>query len=281
MTRTIRATFVLLALGLRPCWAQESQSLQLRYKFQPGQVLDFDVVQTAEIEMTVQGQTTLVTNDTTSLRRWKVREVDAQGTANIEISTERVHMRSTEGEQTIEFDSADPAKQPEALRHVAPLIGKPLSLLRVSPQGAVLEEKLLMKAEGVATMEAGQILPLLPERPVSPGQSWKHQFTLKLPKGLPKDLPARQTFKLADVKDVLATIEFTTAILAPIDDPQIEAQLVQHRPAGTVQFDLRRGLIVAQTLSVDETVVGFAGPASSFRIKSKYSERLAKPSAAE
>ena len=69
-------------------------------------------------------------------------------------------------------------------------------------------------------------------------------------------------------------IAFKTEIIAPVSNPQLAAELVQHRPSGTIHFDLRQGQIVAQTSNLDETVVGFAGPASAFQIKSTSIERL-------
>lgn len=275
---SLGAILVLLATSSF-AWPQES-SHQLRYRFQAGQVLDFEIIQQTTVESTAMGQSSEASVRNQSQRRWKILEVDAEGVATIEVTTLRLQMRSREGGKVIEYDSADPEKQPEEFKTLKDVIGKPLSIVRVAPDGTVLDEKMLTQTDTATKMQADQILPLLPEKPVATGYTWRRKFDIRL--GQPgKGFPARKSFTLASVKDGKATIQFKTTLLAPVSNPALEAQLIQHRPSGTIEFDVQRGLVVSQKQAIDDTVVGFLGPASAFSIKSTATERLVDVSLAK
>jgi hypothetical protein len=273
MVRISSSLAILALLVPAAVTSAEGPTYTIRYQFQKGQTLDFEIEQQTTVASTVQEQSTEASVRNHSLRRWKVVDVDSEGVATIELSVLRVQMRSQEGNKIIEYDSDDPEKQPENFKALKEVIGKPISMVRIAPDGALLEEKPLVKAEGIATMQADQILPLLPEKPVSPGDSWRRKFEIRVAKPAER-FPARQSFTLRDVRDGKATIKFKTTILAPIDTAALKAQLIQHRPSGTIEFDLERGLMLKQTQSLDETVVGVSGPASLFQMRMTATERL-------
>lgn len=267
----LRSALLIAAVALSASAAPAQQTFDLRYRFQPGETLEFEVVQQANIETTVQGETGEATVRNQSQRRWVVQEVDAEGVATIVVSTLKVQMRSTDGGASVEFDSGDPAKQPVQYRHVLELIGKPLAEVKISAQGKVLGEKLLVESEGIPKAPVGQVLPILADRPVKIGESWKHDFELI---GRGKKIPARQTFTFTAIKDGQAVVEYKTVLLAPVNDPLAESELVWHRPSGTVLYDFQRGLVTSQDAKLDATVVGFQGPASSLKVQSLATERL-------
>ena len=68
---------------------------------------------------------------------------------------------------------------------------------------------------------------------------------------------------LESVESGVATIRVEPQILTPIDNPVLEAQVVQREAAGVVRFDIQAGRILGRTMAVDKRVVGFAatGPA--------------------
>jgi hypothetical protein len=72
-----------------------------------------------------------------------------------------------------------------------------------------------------------------------------------------------QSFKLESVQTGVATISMSTQIMTPLNDPAIEAQVLQYETTGSVRFDVERGQILGRQLDVDKSVVGFRGEASS------------------
>ena len=273
MYRLISLVVIICGFLPRNLPAQENTAVSLAYRFETGQILDFEVRQKTDIKTTIQGQGSDATIVNNSLRRWIVKEVDNKGNATIELSTLRVQMHSKEGLASVEFDSEDSTKQPAKYQSIMNAVGKPLSRIRISPQGAVLAEQKLLNTKGLAQVDASKILPPLSDQPIKLGGSWKHQYEIPVIRAATR-FPARQTFTLKSIENNTAIIAFKTEIIAPVSNPQLLAELVQHRPSGTIHFDLRQGQIVAQISNLDETVVGFAGPASAFQIKSTSIERL-------
>jgi hypothetical protein len=72
----------------------------------------------------------------------------------------------------------------------------------------------------------------------------------------------------------VATIQVDSQVLSPVNDPAIEAQLIQRLSQGTVTFDLSRGRVLEQQLDLDKQVIGFSGPASSMHYVTRFTERL-------
>ena len=85
---------------------------------------------------------------------------------------------------------------------------------------------------------------------------------------------AKQSFKLESVKTGVATISMSTQIITPIQDPAIEAQVLQYESSGSVRFDIDRGQIIGRQIDVDKSVVGFRGEASSIRYIGRSTEEF-------
>ena len=109
-------------------------------------------------------------------------------------------------------------------------------------------------------------------RLVTPGQFPK---TLKSSwKGALKKIQTRQQFKLDDVKNGIATISIDIAILTPVRDPAIEAQLIQRASSGQVKFDIDAGRIVSHQTDLDKQVFGFSGETSTMHYRTRFVETL-------
>jgi len=212
----------------------------------------------------------------TTTNRWKVTDVDDAGVAQIEISTQSLQMHLADGPRVEEFDSADPAKQPERYKKLADAIGKPLSVIQLSPQGELLSRKTLIETTATDPTATDRVAMPLPAEAIPVGKTWYQRFDVQVRQnnGEIRKIPVRQNFTLKNVEGTTATIEFKTVPLAPVNDPQLEVTVVQLLPSGTAQFDLERGLMVAQDRTLDETVIGYPGPGSSVHIVSSFSERL-------
>ena len=92
----------------------------------------------------------------------------------------------------------------------------------------------------------------------------------------------RRQYELTGVDGNRATIKMTTAVLTPVQDPQISVQLIQMQPSGTVVFDMDLGGIVSREMSMDEKVIGPWGADSMAHTTSQRHECLdAEPSIAQ
>jgi hypothetical protein len=84
----------------------------------------------------------------------------------------------------------------------------------------------------------------------------------------------QRTYQLAEVNGSIATIKLKTARITPVNDPQIEVQLMQRTPSGSIKFDLDQGRIVSMETVVEQTVLGAAGPKSSMSAATRSVEKL-------
>ena len=55
-----------------------------------------------------------------------------------------------------------------------------------------------------------------------------------------------------------------------MNNPAIEAQIVQREGSGVVRFDIEAGRIIGQQMDVDKHVVGFRGEASSIHYVTRF-----------
>ena len=87
-----------------------------------------------------------------------------------------------------------------------------------------------------------------------------------------KVVKARQKFTLTKVETGIATIAVNTEILTPVNDPQVQSQLVQRMQHGTIKFDLEAGRIHSKQMDLDETVIGFSGAESIMQYLARLTE---------
>src|SRR5262249_42858672 len=71
-----------------------------------------------------------------------------------------------------------------------------------------------------------------------------------------------------------ATIQIETQIVTPLNDPAIEAQLVQRMTSGSVRFDIEKGRLISQQMDLDRHVIGFSGAASSMHCVTRFTEQF-------
>lgn len=274
------------------------QKHRLVFKFQPDQILRYEVSNESEITTHVKDDTETVRNSSRARRHYKVTEVDENsGDANLELSIDWVHMVASfenpdrKKSEPVEFQSDDPEKHPKQFDDILETIGKPRATIRFSPAGKPLKivaglpvkppsaANQLAKGPAAApiqdTTPESYLLPL-PEHPVAVGETWKDRFDVVVRDSdkNPARITIQRSYTLAEVKDGRAVIEFRTAVLTPVQKPSIAGQLIQREIAGKAVFDVVRGLIVSREAGVDNTVVGPFGPNSSMRAKSQYREKL-------
>jgi len=275
------------AIAVAPAWADDGQAAgadsnpekhSLRYKFQPGETIRWEVMQQSRVRTTLSGTTQVAETVTKSVKVWRVTDVTSDGTATFEHLVESVDMRNQfSGREEVRYDSLTDETPPPGFEAVAESIGVPLAVVTMNARGEILRrERKPVKAAAQNT--EGQMTVPLPDEAIAVGHAWSLPYDLEVPleNGTVKKVKTLQTFKLASVKSGVATIEVATKILTPIHNPAVEAKLIQREQSGTVRFDVDAGRMLHQQLDLDRRVVGFTpnNPASSLHYLTRFTETL-------
>ena len=233
----------------------------LRYKFHPGETLRWEVTHESNIEATVSGTSQSADSQTTSVKVWRVKEVRPDGAAVFQYSVESVRMKQKlTGRMEVHYDSNVNKKPPLGFDMVAKSIGVPLVNITLDNRGKIVRrEHLLERQHG----EEGDVTLPLPEQPVALGASWTipQEIEVAMDQGGIKRIKTRQVFTLEAVQEGIAAIRVEQQILSPIDDPSVEAKLIQRESTGTIRFAIDPGRVIGQAIEVDRRVLGFRGPA--------------------
>jgi len=280
-----------LALPLSAAMSSDdgAATYRLRYQFEPGQTLRWEVIHRSRVETTVSGTEKTAETHTRSVKVWRIRDVNKDGATTFEHCVEDVDMRHQfSGRPEVHYDSRKDEKPPAGFEHVAASIDKPLAVVTINNRGEILKRQ--RKPVAAAAENEGLMTIPLPEQPIGVGHRWTlpQEIEVPLENGAIKRVKSLQVFQLEDVKTGVATIRVATQILTPVDDPAVEARLIQRESNGTVRFDVDAGQILSQQMDCDKHVVGFRGPASSLHYVMRFRENVltsatrtaAKPAAA-
>jgi hypothetical protein len=250
----------------------------LRYRFTVGEVIRWEVEHRAKTDTNVAGSEQTVDTTSKSVKAWRVKRVDADGSATFVHSVEWIDMsQRLTGRDEVCYNSKTDEEPPTVFQQVAKSVGVPLSEVTIDPQGKVLER--VRTTERPKNQSEGEITIPLPKEPIAVGHVWSfvHDVSVPLNTGGIRKVKTQQRFKLARVKTGVATIEVSNHLLTPINDPKLESQLLQRQSAGTVKFDIDAGRVLSQRMELDKRVVGFSGPTSSIHYATRFSERLLPP----
>ncbi len=262
-------------MGLSPSAEQgEEEKYTLRYCFHPGETLRWEVEHRTRIRTSVSGSTQTAETISDSLKVWRVKQVNPDGTASFEHLVEWVDMRQKlAGSEEVRYNSRTAAKPPLGFEDVAASVGVPLAMITMDAQGKILKRE-RKNTKGMAANEGPITIPL-PEEPIAVGHVWTFPCDIDVPleTGGVKKIKALQQFKLESVKTGVAAIRVSTQILSPVTDPAIEAKVVQSESTGVVRFDIDAGRIIGQQMDVDKHVVGFRGEASSLHYVTRFTEK--------
>ncbi|MFM7242661.1 MAG: hypothetical protein ACKO40_00610 [Planctomycetaceae bacterium] len=278
MTTTARRRVVaaILTVVAATAHAADPADVVMRYRFVKGEAYPTRVEHRALTETTMNGVTQTVETMTDSTKTWTVVDVDAAGNATLEHSVDDVTMTSrTSDRGEIRWASGSGAEPPPGYELVPHSLGVPLVRLTVSADGRVLDRRELRPCPPAATGDL-VVMPL-PEKAVAVGAEWTvpQDIVVEVPNGPRKAVRARLRYRLEEVDDGIATIAVDTTVLTPIDDPRLEARLLERIWDGRIRFDIAAGRILDRRTSIDRRVVGFGGPQSSVRYKASLEERQA------
>ncbi|HEX6984002.1 MAG TPA: hypothetical protein VF170_01440, partial [Planctomycetaceae bacterium] len=168
---------------------------------------------------------------------------------------------------------------------VAAAIGRPLAEIRVKPDGAVESVLPLLPKREIASIPgklgldgdaAKDLFPALPAGPVAVGHEWHDAVATRvtLTERLTQEVKILRQYRLERVEEGVAVIGVKTSLLTPVTEPAMLVQLIQRTSAGTIRFDVAAGRVVARTVEVDNTEIGWHGADSSLRAVSSRTERL-------
>ncbi len=283
--RNGRAVFLCALTAIAACWLMSGRTraesdepvpkYTLRYRFQPGETIRWQVSHRNRVRTTGAGVTQTAESTSESVKVWRVSEVTPDGAATFVYSVEQVQMRQLlSGREEQRFDSESDSETPAGFEQVASAVGRPLSTVTLSDRGTVLKRERELPTG--PTENEGDITIPLPEEPVAVGERWSrpHEVQVRTDEGGVKTIRTRQTFTLDSVRHGVAFIRVRTAVLTPVRDPAIEAQLTQCAAKGEVRFDIDAGRVLRQHMETDKRVVGFRGEATSLHYQTRFAEEL-------
>ena len=257
--------------------AANAQAPALRFQWTNGQVQHYRVKKATTVTETTRAEkdmklvTTEVREALDLTKSWTVRDVDAAGTATLELAITRMRqeIRRADGKSTL-MDSANPADA----RQMDEYLNKPVLTIRVDALGQVLDVKETKPGT------AGRIRTELPFRVVlpaagpKPGQAWTREFAIRLdpPAGTGETYDAVQTCTAKGVTDGLAVIGLETALKAPPKTASERLPLVPLLWSGDVFIDAAAGRFHAARLSAKAEIPDFEGEGTKFAYESTYAE---------
>jgi len=282
------------ATGREPPRAERTNKLSdqspprylLQYKFPTKLLARYEVEHKSTIAIRYNDVQQTTYNEAQTRKHYRVVEQVKDGIAVLEPTIEHVAMLArADDEAPVRFDShvAQDDCSPQ-FRNVLKMVGRPLARMQFASSGALLSVQEIdnagktgsqVRADKVTASQ--NFLVTFPEHPLAVGDSWSQDFTVQVSEAgnrLTRPVTLRREYCLDAVDGPLATITFKTAVITPIHDPAIQAQLIQSKPAGTIVFDMDRGLIVSREAKLDEVVIVPFGPKTSMHAVSRRTERL-------
>ena len=275
--RLVRASMPALVcwLATSPFTTDAADAVRLEYHFEVGDRIDMEVRHRALTETTI-GSTRQATETATDSRKtWQVVAVDDAGQATLEQSVDEVRMTSrTSDRGEIRWSSADTGPPPPGYETVRQSLGVPLTRLVIDRAGRIIERHDL---QAVPPANTGDLVVVpLPDDPIMVGSTWTvpDELVVEAPQASRKAVRTRLRYQVDAVDDGIATISVDTTVLTPIDDPRLEARLLERIWDGTIRFDIDQGRVRSRSTTTDRRVVGFEGPQSSIRYKASLEENV-------
>ena len=251
-----------------------AKSYDLKYRFKKGEEIRYDVVHLVTMETRIKGITKVAKSRSVSTKLWRISDVDKNGNITFVYFVEKAAMwQSLTGQPEVRYDSEKDKKAPLRYQKTADSIGVPISRVTINNRGKIVKRANLKQ---VFSSSIGGLTIPLPPKPVKIGASWFDPRTIivEMPGRGKRKLKAREFYKLQKVENGVATISMKTQVLTPINNPQIQSQLIQMLKEGTIKFDIGQGRVRAIQMDFDDTVLAFAGAESLMKYLARFTERL-------
>jgi len=257
----------------------EEVGVRLEYRFRAGERLSMEVAHRALTETTIAGTTQSTETATDSTKHWTVLSVDSEGQATLEHAVDDVTMMSRSSDRgQVRWSSTGDAPPPPGYEGVRQSLGIPLARLVIDRSGRVIQRRDLVPSPPSNTGDL-MVVPL-PDGAVAPGAEWTvpQEVVVEVPNGPRRAVRTRLRYRLDAIEDNVAVIDVDTTVLTPLDDPRLEARLLERIWNGTIRFDIASGRVIKRATGVDRRAVGFSGPESSVHYKASLEETLVTPS---
>lgn len=275
-----RLAVLTAAVALASAAVAQPPAAAPRFKWEPGAVLTYRVVQNTVVQETTLDEktnkpTTGEAKTTLALvRKWTVGEVDKLGVATLEmtISELKQEIRQSDGMVT----SIDSAK-PEDAKAMAAFLNKPIVTVRMDARGQLVEVK-EAKVGTAARLHAELPFRLvLPDAAPAANATWDRPFAVKLdpPNGTGEsyDFTQKYTSKGA-TKEGLLVVGVETSLKAPPKAVGEQVPLVPMLWTGDVYFNVAAGKYHASRLKAKAELANHQGEGTKFVYESTYSEDL-------
>lgn len=251
-----------------------NETYVLQYKYQPGEVISYELEQLVTMDMTVSGTNQKTKLRTRSTRSFRLQDITPEGHFRFVHTVDHVNMwNEISGRETVKYDSRVDDQPPPECETFASNIGKPISIITMDQHGMIVhrEDKVQQPELGLG----GLSIPL-PEGEVKPGHQWTAPLELKvqLEDKRIKSIKTRELYTLEKVETGVATISVKTQILTPVTDARVKFQIMQRISEGEIRFDVDHGRLLSKTLNWDEQVLGFNGAESNMKYLARFTESL-------
>lgn len=251
-----------------------------RFRWQPGQVLTYKVVQVTTVtettvdEKTEKPATTVAKTSLALTRAWAVKAVDPAGTATLEMSITELKNEIRQPDGTV---TARDSANPDHAREMAEFLNKPVVTVRVDAQGRLVEVKEAKPGSAARLTAELPFRVTLPDAAPPAGQTWARPFAVKLdpPLGTGETHEFVQTYSWKGAKDGLAVVGVETALKDPPKTAGERIPLVPMLWAGDVYVNPAAGRYHAARLTARAELADHLGPGSKFVYESVYAEDAA------
>lgn len=269
--------FLLLAAALAPIAAAAqdtpAEKYDLRYKFAAGQTIRWLAVHQGAWTTKIKGHEQKSLSTSKSTKVWKVEEAADDGKTTFSHAIEDVEMWRQVGDRAEErFNSKTDKKAPPSYELVASTIGQTITQATIDERGKVVHRDDKFPKFNISE---GDLVTPLPEKPIAVGEEWYAPDEIRVPvEASVKLVKIRKAYKLEKVSAGVATISVATQVLTPVNNPKVEAQLMQHVTKGVIKFDMDAGQLISRRLDWNDTVLGFEGADSSMTYLARFTEEL-------
>lgn len=254
-----------------------------RFRFTKGETLAYHLVQTTNVTDTVPDEKTnkpVVTTVATKVdlvRHWKVVDVDAKGVATVEMSIASMRWERKAGAEEDVFDSSKPddLNKSEMAKHVGPV----LAVLRIDPQGKVVEVKESKVGPASRFVTELPFKLALPDAEPKVGDSWDRAYTVQLdpPLGTGEKYAATQKYAALEPKGGFLTVAVTTQVKDPPAQVADQIPLLPLTLEGTLFFHAESGRYAGARCRLERELKNHRGEGSSYKFASTYVEDLVPP----
>ena len=251
-----------------------SGKVMLQHRLKMGEIVRMQTIHVANTMTRIQGTEDVSESKTVSDKVWEIHSVDADGLITFEYRIDGVEMSQKQGDKDeITYNSRTDKEVPQIFSRVAETIAKPIAIVTIDPSGTVIERDNQSKTPPLGM---GELAMPLPKEPVAVGAQWSipRECRVKLEDGTQKVMKLREQYTLEKVSAGIATIRIQSQPLTPVEDPSVEAQLMQQMSQGVAKFDIDRGRMIHKQLDWEDDVVGFRGAETALEYTARYTEEL-------